>query len=862
MGNRILFFRTSVSTVSRRRLKMSFRNHNVLYVPIILFILLGGLISPAMKSHAACDAGICGDGIVDAGEECDDGNLMPGDGCAPDCMESFDMEVQAALFTYDGEYPRAMNKADLNNDGITDLIVTTFRAATLYTYLVNPDGSITQAGRYPLGSNTRDVAVGNLNGDHFVDVVTTDLDTDELHIFFGNGDGTLTLANILIPGDRLWLVDIGDINNDGFEDLICASMYTEGFEILFGDGVGNFESSDFIYTGRSPFSPLVLDLNNDGYNDLVLCVISDGWLQVHFGSASGLTLSQTFSIKSTNASAMDLNRDGYVDLVAFGDVAGGSGNNLLLLINQGDGTFVMTERIITGVPGWVMDTSDFNNDGIEDVIISARDSFVRLYLGDGQGSLQDVITYPVPDSNDGVVVIDINLDGMPDFLVSGYYSAGYREVWPVINNNYYQFPACGDSRIGRGENCDDGNKDEGDGCSAVCRLELTGDTDGDGLTDAEETAVHGTDPANPDTDGDCVMDMDEVCAGADPLDPSDQDGCMEIASPQGNWHILVTLLDAPPGLSCDVNLTSPRSEPLIKNSLKNVGKVAQTPVKDGDLVTFSIHVDATTIGLGEYDHASDSMFARVYRLDAYKYKVGFETLPVDMADWDFDDLVILVEFIPTRPAVGIHISSLDEFQATELSDAGTEVTVDLAFDGFASVSVPAGALAGEAGVIVTAGLPELYADISGESDKLIGEYNKVTLTNGQEQLLGDADIQLVYEDADGDGFVDGTAFLAEELVVYRYDADLQKWVVLPTQVDPFTNSVVGQTDHFSLFALGAMPDQRVDDIEKIAGSANRGGPFGCAVSEAGTGPAGIVNWLIVAAVIFGTFMLAARNKRR
>jgi hypothetical protein len=43
------------------------------------------------------------------------------------------------------------------------------------------------------------------------------------------------------------------------------------------------------------------------------------------------------------------------------------------------------------------------------------------------------------------------------------------------------------------------------------------DTDGDGLTDSDETAVYGTDPTNPDSDGDGVSDGAEVAAGTNPL---------------------------------------------------------------------------------------------------------------------------------------------------------------------------------------------------------------------------------------------------------------------------------------------------------------------------------------------------------
>ncbi|HUT53338.1 MAG TPA: FG-GAP-like repeat-containing protein [bacterium] len=813
---------------------MSLKGRVPVFVLSCLLASLVLLIMP-MTLRAACGVPVCGNGILDPGEQCDDGNLLDGDGCAADCTESFDLVEMPTLFAYSGESPRDMEAADLNNDGLQDLLVSTYRSAYLYVYLMTPGGVLVQAQKYPLGSNTIMIDTGNLNGDRNVDVVAADCDTDQLFIFMGNGDGSLTLANIFDPGDRPRSVRIKDINTDGYADMIMGLHWGRGFRVYYGDGQGGFPTNTFIGTSAGAIASETFDVNGDGYNDLGLCTCGEGAggvpsFQVYLGGPGGLTLSQSFPFDANDANAIDLNGDGYYDFLVT------ASSSFISYINQGDGTFIKGFELAPGKTGFMRHTGNLNNDGLEDVAIATGSASrpdlkeVRVYLGDGQGSVHDERSFPTPANSSEAIIYDVNLDGVPDALTSSG-----NQVIPVINHSYYQFPACGDSRIGRGESCDDGNRADGDGCSSTCRLEATGDTDHDGMSDAEESVILGTDPLNPDTDGDCVMDGEEYCSGADPLNPLDQPGCQGIVTPEGSWRIQVTLLEASAGLSSDIYLAQPDEQLLIKKSLKHVGKVATTRVYSGDTVSFFIRVDGQSMGLGTYDHYSDSIFSRVTRVDAYNYTVGFEDLPVEQADWDFNDVVLAVKFIPESVAQGVSVNNLDEFEAAKSVSTSSPTTVELAFDGYSSLTLPAGAVSSDAGVVLTAGLAELYADISPPDMQVVGEYYKATLTNGQAALDGEpASIVIAYADDDADGVVDGTDISENKLRITRYNEDTQKWENLASTVDPENNTVTASSDQMSLFAL--VPEHSVSS-DQMSPSAqvpdnSHSSSLSCGVNEA------------------------------
>jgi hypothetical protein len=81
-------------------------------------------------------------------------------------------------------------------------------------------------------------------------------------------------------------------------------------------------------------------------------------------------------------------------------------------------------------------------------------------------------------------------------------------------------------------------------CGGSPEEDLTLDSDGDGLTDAEELEL-GTDPMNSDSDGDGFSDSEEQVAGTGPLDFNDHpyyggwpmDDCRNDVESSGSYQV-------------------------------------------------------------------------------------------------------------------------------------------------------------------------------------------------------------------------------------------------------------------------------------------------------------------------------------
>lgn len=138
-------------------------------------------------------------------------------------------------------------------------------------------------------------------------------------------------------------------------------------------------------------------------------------------------------------------------------------------------------------------------------------------------------------------------EGCGDGVVSGDEACDDGAESATCNLNC-TVSVCGDAirNVAAAEACDDGNTDNGDGCSSNCRLELPGDVCGDGVVTGDETCDDTGESATCDDDctavecgdGNVNEAADEAC---DDGNTTDDDACSNSCQPTAQSCGLGTL---------------------------------------------------------------------------------------------------------------------------------------------------------------------------------------------------------------------------------------------------------------------------------------------------------------------------------
>jgi hypothetical protein len=229
--------------------------------------------------------------------------------------------------------------SDVNNDGKTDLIATSF-GEPLQVFLGNGDGTFQNPISGPQAIYSGGMVVKDFNGDGKPDLAVGTY--SGIAFLAGNGDGTFQApvysacglttcsesgAGLGYSGRMVW----GDFNGDGKFDLATYPPFDTGLSgavVLIGNGDGTFQNPVVFSATGTPADLLAGDFNSDGISDLAM---------------------PNQAIYTSGASVVTLYLSGptlefYPGSLAFGmqNVGAVSSPSQLTLTNQGPGNLVLS----------------------------------------------------------------------------------------------------------------------------------------------------------------------------------------------------------------------------------------------------------------------------------------------------------------------------------------------------------------------------------------------------------------------------------------------------------------------------------------------------------------------------------------
>lgn len=338
--------------------------------------------------------------------------------------------------------PPAENVAhgDFNQDGYMDVVVADSNSARISVLLNKGDGTFNIATSYTTTGNPYAVAVADINNDGLPDIIVTEYGVSgNVGVFLNNGNGVFASQVLYAAGAYTYGLAIGDVNGDGLLDIVVSdggsAKTTGNLHVLLNQGNGIFgTAADYDSGAWWPRSVRLADMNGDGVLDLMatnygMGSASTASLLIGNGDGSFGTPSQyALSISSSypgvySGEVADLNGDGLPDYVSanYGDLTVG------VLLNQGNGSLAPVVRYATSTSAYKLAAVDVDGDGVLDLVGSSMLGF-QILRGKGDGSFSAATSYSGGFFNSAVDMTDINNDGVPDLLTSSYYMSSLYVV--------------------------------------------------------------------------------------------------------------------------------------------------------------------------------------------------------------------------------------------------------------------------------------------------------------------------------------------------------------------------------------------------------------------------------------------------
>lgn len=361
--------------------------------------------------------------------------------------------------------------ADINGDGRIDILTGVTGNPLIFTGY-NPDGAdmsvlfgreggVFWGASLSWGTNeneygTNGVVSADFNSDGLPDFATIGLASldrygnavSELRILDGLANGYFTqVAQYPLDGFPVALVT-SDFNGDGKPDLAFAVSLPppqqNTVHIFTNNGQGTFEelSPITLAAGLSVAALATGDFNRDGKQDLaVLTTTQNGGstdeVLVFLGNGDGSFRAGALypvGVGASDVAIGDFRGDGRIDLATANSGTGGGNNgSISVLLGNGDGTFLAASTTPLSEPNGNspvgIAAADLRGDGKDDLVATLFNNGVigvspSLAVLLGHGD--GTFSAPVRYSvtGNGVTIADLNGDGIPDLVIPPCYLLG------------------------------------------------------------------------------------------------------------------------------------------------------------------------------------------------------------------------------------------------------------------------------------------------------------------------------------------------------------------------------------------------------------------------------------------------------
>ena len=384
-----------------------------------------------------------------------------------------------------GRFPRWIAVADVDLDGLVDLLVANHETANV-SILSGAAGHTAVTSTVPCGGHPKTLSTGDLDGDGRVDVVIGNYDENRLSIlhnlpggftrvdlpFTASGiseivvadfdrDGRLDLAGACEDGTMgVWRnqgslsfagssyaigglaqsLATADFDRDGDLDLAAISYSRDATTVWMNDGTGQFRDPREVPSNFEPRGVAAGDVDGDGFPDLVsanydpsspgvFSVMRNRGAAVPVGECPRQSFSTGFG--PSQVVAADLDGDGRLDLAVANEDQTAS-----VLLQGGSDGFMPAASYPVGSLSQSLAVGDFDRDGRPDLAVANySESTVSLLLNDGSGRFVPSVEIPVGSHPRFVVAVDVDRDGAMDLVTADYGDAVRPGTVTVLTND-------------------------------------------------------------------------------------------------------------------------------------------------------------------------------------------------------------------------------------------------------------------------------------------------------------------------------------------------------------------------------------------------------------------------------------------